>query len=175
MLNLLFHFYYCDAYQIWEIHYYFCDVSKYGIFNVILTVGTGIKNSGISEAFAELLNILHIPDILLPAVVFLMTQITTQVITNNAAASLNLPLALAIAQSRSLNPQMFGMIVAIASSAEFATPIGYQCNLLVQGPGGYSFMDYVKVGAPLNVLFFILSSVFIPLIWGMKSPNFQFV
>ena len=137
-----------------------------------LGVGTGIRNSGISEAFSELINAMNIPDIILPAIMFFITQTITQVITNNSAAATTLPLALALAQSRNLNSQMFGIIVAVASSSEFATPIGYQCNLIIQGPGGYGFLDYVKVGLPLNMIYFVLCSVFIPLIWGLREPNF---
>lgn len=137
-----------------------------------LGVGTGIRNSGISEAFSELINAMNIPDIILPGIMFFITQTITQVITNNSAAATTLPLALALAQSRNLNSQMFGIIVAVASSSEFATPIGYQCNLIIQGPGGYGFLDYVKVGLPLNIIYFVLCSVFIPLIWGLREPNF---
>ncbi|MFV0365458.1 MAG: SLC13 family permease [Mangrovibacterium sp.] len=96
---------------------------------------------------------------------YLMTNLFTEFITNNAAAALVFPIALAAANQLGVNPQPFLIAICIAASASFATPIGYQTNLLVQGLGNYKFMDYVKVGLPLNLIAFIISVVFIPLFW----------
>ncbi|KAL9654335.1 hypothetical protein ABK040_010364 [Willaertia magna] len=133
-------------------------------------IGQAIRQAGIGEAIAGVLY--NVPTIILPSLVFLICQIISAVITNNAAVVICLPIAMAIAEANKLNPRVFAMCTAIASSADFSTPIGYQTNLLVQGPGGYSFMDYVKVGLPLNIIYWILSSIFIPLIWGLETPNF---
>ncbi|KAL9646836.1 hypothetical protein ABK040_013697 [Willaertia magna] len=84
-----------------------------------LGIGVAIKNSGIAEGFAALLSVLNIPDFLLPAVMYLLTQTMTQVITNNAAVACTLPLAVSLAEARELNVKMMGMICAISASSEF--------------------------------------------------------
>ncbi|MGE4587142.1 MAG: SLC13 family permease [Mangrovibacterium sp.] len=96
---------------------------------------------------------------------YLLTNIFTEVITNNAAAALVFPIAYAASQQLQVDPKPFFITICIASSASFATPIGYQTNLLVQSIGNYRFGDYSKVGIPLNILAFIISVVVIPLIW----------
>jgi len=95
----------------------------------------------------------------------LATTLLTELITNNAAAALVFPIAMAAAQKAGLNPQPFVVAIAISASASFATPIGYQTNLMVQGPGGYRFSDFLKIGIPLNILFLMVSILVIPLVW----------
>ncbi|MBW8332753.1 MAG: SLC13 family permease [Prolixibacteraceae bacterium] len=100
------------------------------------------------------------------ACIFLITTIFTEVITNNAAAAIAFPVAMAAATQMGVDPKPFFVAIAIAASMSFATPIGYQTNLIVQGIGNYKFMDYVKVGLPLNILMFIISIILIPLFWS---------
>ncbi|KAG2382825.1 hypothetical protein C9374_004792 [Naegleria lovaniensis] len=135
-------------------------------------VGLAIKNSGFAEALAELVVYLNIPKEILPAIIFLVTQVCSAVITNTAAVSINLPLALAIAQANGLNERMFGIVVTVAASSDFTSPIGSTTNLVVQGPGSYKFFDFTKVGLPLNIIFLLISGTLIPVIWGMYTPNF---
>jgi len=97
--------------------------------------------------------------------VYLITTIFTEVITNNAAAAIVFPIALSAATQLGVNPKPFFVAIAVAASASFATPIGYQTNLLVQSIGNYKFKDYLKVGLPLNILVFIVSMFLIPLFW----------
>jgi len=99
------------------------------------------------------------------AVVYAVTLIVTELITNNAAAALMFPLALATSRDLSANPMPFIIAVMMAASAGFATPIGYQTNLMVYGPGGYRFSDYVKVGVPLDILVGIVTVGLAPLVW----------
>ncbi|MDP3180964.1 MAG: anion permease, partial [Bacteroidota bacterium] len=99
------------------------------------------------------------------ACIFLITTIFTEVITNNAAAAIAFPVALAAATQMGVDPKPFFVAIAIAASMSFATPIGYQTNLIVQGIGNYKFLDFVKVGLPLNILIFILSIILIPMFW----------
>ncbi len=99
------------------------------------------------------------------AAVYLVTTILTEVITNNAAAALVFPIAVAAAAQAGLDPKPFAVAVAIAASASFSTPIGYQTNLMVYGPGGYRFRDFLRIGIPLNILFMVVSLVVIPLVW----------
>jgi di/tricarboxylate transporter len=97
--------------------------------------------------------------------VIVLTSMSTHVLSNNATAILMLPIAISTAQSLGIDPKPFIIAVCFGASACFATPIGYQTNLLVYGPGGYRFSDYLKLGIPLNLLVLVLGSIFIPIIW----------
>ena len=99
------------------------------------------------------------------AALFLITNIFTELITNNAAAALAFPLALAVSERLGVNPLPFVVCICFAASSSFSTPIGYQTNLIVQGIGGYKFNDFVKVGLPLNIIVFLLSVILIPLFY----------
>jgi di/tricarboxylate transporter len=100
------------------------------------------------------------------AVVYLVTMLFTELITNNAAAVLVFPIALSTSQSLGVNFLPFAIAIMMAASASFSTPIGYQCNLMVYGPGGYRFTDYFRVGIPLNFLMAAVTIVIVPLVWG---------
>jgi di/tricarboxylate transporter len=99
------------------------------------------------------------------AALYIVTSIFTEIITNNAAAALIFPIALSAAQQMGVDPKPFFVVVAIAASTSFATPIGYQTNLIVQAIGNYKFTDYTKIGLPLNLISFLLSMILIPLFW----------
>ena len=101
------------------------------------------------------------------AALFLITNIFTELITNNAAAALAFPLALAVSEKLGANPMPFVVCVCFAASSSFSTPIGYQTNLIVQGVGGYKFTDFIKVGLPMNLIVFTLSVLLIPLFYHM--------
>lgn len=99
------------------------------------------------------------------AVVYGVTMVFTELITNNAAAVLVYPIALATSQKLGVSFLPFAVGIMMAASASFSTPIGYQTNLMVYGPGGYRFSDYFRVGIPLNLLMWALSTALIPWIW----------
>ena len=99
------------------------------------------------------------------ACLYLLTNLLTEILSNNAAAVLMATLALGIAESLGVDARPFLFTVAIAASASFATPIGYQTNTYVYGAGGYRFSDFAKVGAPLNLICFATSITIIPLVW----------
>ncbi|MGH7194532.1 MAG: SLC13 family permease [Candidatus Saccharimonadales bacterium] len=99
------------------------------------------------------------------AVVYLATLIATERITNNAAAALMVPMALATAMRLEVSAMPFVIVVMMAASAGFATPIGYQTNLMVYGPGGYRFSDYCKIGIPLDLLIGAITVAVAPLVW----------
>jgi di/tricarboxylate transporter len=84
--------------------------------------------------------------------VYLATMLLTELITNNAAAALVFPVALAAAEAAGIDVRAIAFTVMFAASASFATPIGYQTNLMVYGPGGYKFSDFIRVGVPLQLL-----------------------
>lgn len=97
--------------------------------------------------------------------VYLLTNLFTEVVTNNAAAALIFPIAFSAAEQLGVDYKPFMIAICIAASASFSSPIGYQTNLIVQGLGNYRFMDYVKIGLPLNLIAFVLSMFLIPVFW----------
>ena len=99
------------------------------------------------------------------AVIYGVTMLFTEIITNNAAAVLIFPIALSTAQQIGVSPIPFVFAIMMAASASFSTPIGYQTNLMVYGPGGYKFTDYFRVGSPLNLLMWLVSVIIIPRVW----------
>jgi di/tricarboxylate transporter len=99
------------------------------------------------------------------AVVYLVTMLFTELITNNAAAVLVFPIALATSGSLGVSFMPFAIAVMMAASASFSTPIGYQTNLMVYGPGGYHFTDYFRVGVPLNLLLCVVTVGLAPFVW----------
>ncbi|MFM7783563.1 MAG: SLC13 family permease, partial [Gammaproteobacteria bacterium] len=106
---------------------------------------------------------------LLLALTYLAVTVLTELITNNAAAMLMLPVVLALAESAGLNEVPFVVAVMFAASASFATPIGYQCNLMVYGPGGYRFSDFFRIGIPMNLLVAVVTIATIPLFWPLRA------
>lgn len=108
----------------------------------------------------------HLGPLALLAAICIATSLLTEVITNNAAAALVFPIAMSAAQNAGLDPKPFVIAIAISASASFATPIGYQTNLMVQGPGGYRFRDFLRIGLPLNILFTVVSIIVIPMVWA---------
>ena len=99
------------------------------------------------------------------AIVYGVTMLLTELLTNNAAAALMFPIAMATATSLSVYPLPFAIAVMLAASYGFATPIGYQTNLMVYGPGGYRFADYLRIGVPLDLLMGITAVCITPLVW----------
>ncbi|MBE9136598.1 SLC13 family permease [Nodosilinea sp. LEGE 07088] len=99
------------------------------------------------------------------AIVYGVTTILTEVITNNAAAAVVFPIALSLSQTLGVSFIPFVIAIMIAASASFSTPIGYQTNLMVYGPGGYKFTDFMRVGIPFNLTFWLLSMLIIPRIF----------
>jgi di/tricarboxylate transporter len=97
--------------------------------------------------------------------IIILTSICTHVLSNNATAVLLVPIAISTAVSLGVNPKPFIIGICFGASACYATPIGYQTNLLVYGPGRYRFLDYLKLGIPLNILVIVMGSIFIPMIW----------
>ena len=132
-------------------------------------LGTAMDKSGLAAAAAKLIlgvggqGNVHMA--LLGIV--LATVVTTELITNNAAAALVFPIAFASAQQLGVDPRPFAIAVAVAASNSFLTPIGYQTNTMVYGPGGYRFGDYIRVGAPLTITTVITTVVVIPWWWGL--------
>ena len=117
-------------------------------------IGKAIANSGIADIIATyMINSLDGFGIIgIIACIFFITSLYTEIITNNAAAALIFPIALSTATHMQVDPRPFMITIAIAASASFATPIGYQTNLMVYNPGGYKFGDFLKTGAIMNIM-----------------------
>ncbi len=131
-----------------------------------LAVGTALEKTGAARQIAENLITLagNSPWISL-AVVYGITLIVTELITNNAAAALMFPFAMDTARVLEVSYLPFVVAVMMAASAGFATPIGYQTNLMVYGPGGYRFSDYLKIGVPLDILIWVITVALAPWVW----------
>ena len=134
-------------------------------------IGAAMEASGLAQFIAQngVAWAGSLSPIVMLGIVYFMTVIFTTFITNNAAAVLMFPIALEAANVSGLNPLPFGVAVAIAASAEFTTPIGYQTNLMVMGPGGYKWMDYVRFGGPLTILAGLVAVLFCSFMYGPLS------
>ena len=118
-----------------------------------LALGTALAKTGVARAFADqLISISGGSAIGTLAAVYLVTFVLTELLSNATAAALVFPIAIAAAQSQGFDPKFAAVVVMVGASASFATPIGYQTNLMVQGPGGYRFIDFVRIGLPLGIL-----------------------
>lgn len=131
-------------------------------------ISKAMQNSGAAEALARTtINFAKgFGPIGIMAALYIITALSTEIITNNAAAAVVFPIALAAAQQLNIDPKPFFVTITIAASASFATPIGYQTNLIVQAIGNYKFTDYLKIGLPLNIIAFIVSMLLIPYFWS---------
>lgn len=131
-------------------------------------ISKGVQNSGLADMMASsLINVAKdIGPVTVLAVIYILTNILTEIITNNAAAAIMFPFALSAAHQMDVSPQPYFIAICIAASASFSTPIGYQTNLIVQGIGEYKFKDFLKIGLPLNLIIMILSILLIPLFWS---------
>jgi di/tricarboxylate transporter len=132
-----------------------------------LAVATALRKTGVAETIAALVvsSIQSLGPRGALLAVFLITMVFTELITNNAAAALIFPFAIAVAEHFGVSPRPFAVIVMYAASASFITPIGYQTNLMVFGPGGYKVGDFVRVGLPLSLLLCGLATLLVPMIW----------
>jgi di/tricarboxylate transporter len=132
-----------------------------------IALGAAMEKTGASKFYAEafLQIFADVGPIGVLSVIILLTSISTQLLSNNATAILLLPIAISTALGLGLSPKPFVIAVCFGASACFATPIGYQTNLLVYGPGGYRFSDYLKLGIPLNIIVLLMGSWFIPMLW----------
>lgn len=133
----------------------------------MLMVGMGLERAGSVElivGFVEPL-LAGAPTFVVILSVYLLASALTEMVTNNAVAVILTPIAMQLAIALGLDPRPLVVTVMFAASAAFSTPIGYQTNTLVYGPGGYKFTDFTRVGLPMNVLLALSASVVIPMIW----------
>ncbi len=135
----------------------------------MLAIGSGLQNSGavdlIVSGVAPVLE--TFPPFVIIWAIFLLTSVLTELVTNNAVAVVVTPIAIGLAAAIGADPRPLVVAVMVAASASFSTPIGYQTNTLVYGPGGYKFTDFMRVGIPLNLSIGLIAAALIPLIWPL--------
>jgi di/tricarboxylate transporter len=135
----------------------------------LIPLGTAMDKSGTTEWLANHLVQVggNLSGYWVLTFFYLITSILTEILSNNAAVVLMLPVAVGVAKSLSLNPLAFMFAVTFAASNSYMTPIGYQTNTMVYGPGGYKFLDFTRVGVPLNIILTILTPLLIIWLYGL--------
>ena len=138
----------------------------------MLALGQAMDSTGASLLIAESMTGLvgqfapaHLQNVIMLALIYVITSTFTEFLSNNAAVALMVPIALGIAVTLGVDPRPFVVASCIAASASFATPIGYQTNTYVYGVGGYRFFDFTKVGLPLNIICFAVTVAVVPIFW----------
>ena len=135
----------------------------------MLALGTALETTGAAALIVDSIagHIGHLHPLITLAAIYIITSALTEFVSNNATAILMTPIAIGLAASLGVDARPFVVAVMFAASASFATPIGYQTNTLVYAAGGYRFTDFARVGLPLNILFFAVSMLVIPLFWPL--------
>lgn len=147
----------------------FVDGRLLAMIFAMLIVGEGLSSSGAVQLLvghvAPVMD--GLPPMLMIMVVYLLGMVMTEFLSNNAVAVIYTPIAIELAQQLGVDPRPFVVAVMFSATLAFATPIGYQTNMMVYGPGGYRFTDFTRVGLPLNIITWLLCSALIPLIWPL--------
>jgi di/tricarboxylate transporter len=135
----------------------------------VIPLGLALQETGGADLLADLFVLAApgLPAIVVLGLMYVVTAVLTNVISNNASVVLMIPVAVEAAQQLGANAFAFVLSVTFAASTAFMTPVGYQTNLLVYGPGGYRFTDYLKAGAPLQAIFAVVTTLGIAYFWGL--------
>lgn len=147
----------------------FVDGRLLALIFSMLAIGAALESSGAVRLIAEAIapSLTGLPPFVLVWAIYLLTSVLTELVSNNAVAVVVTPIAVGLAQAIGVDPRPLVVAVMVAASASFATPIGYQTNMLVYGPGGYKFTDFLRVGIPLNLSIGLLASALIPYLWPL--------
>jgi di/tricarboxylate transporter len=134
----------------------------------ILPLGIAMNKSGAAGFIAERAvgMVGDMGPVAVLAVVYLMTSVMTDTMSNNAAAVLLAPIAISTAEQIGVDPRPLLMAITFAASTGFSTPVGYQTNTMIYNPGGYKYTDFLRTGVPLSILFWILSVIYVPRFWS---------
>lgn len=142
------------------------DFTVITVIAASFSLGAAMTKTGAADAIAgSLLFSSDLSPWVVLALLYILTVVFTELITNNAAAILMFPIAISVAEQLGVNYLPFVIAIMFAASASFITPIGYQTNLMVMGPGGYHSKDYLRIGLPMSVITAVCSITLIPLIW----------
>ena len=147
----------------------FIDGRLLAMIFAMLAVGEGLDRSGAVGLIVGAVRpwMEGLSPFLMILCVYFLGVVLTEFLSNNAVAVVYTPIAMELATSMGLDPRPFAVAVMFSATLAFATPVGYQTNMMVYGPGGYKFSDYMKIGIPLNFITGILASFMIPLIWPL--------
>lgn len=135
----------------------------------MIPVGIALENTGGAELLAELAvdSAEYLPALAVLYIFYATTMILTELISNNASVVVMVPIGISTALSLGLDPKAFVLAIMFAASTAFTTPVGYQTNTMIYGPGGYRFIDFPRVGGPLNLILLIVTPLYIWFIWGL--------
>ncbi len=135
----------------------------------IIPLGLALKRTGGAELLADLatMSANYVPPLLVLMIFYLVTVLLAEFISHSAAVVVMVPVGVATAVSLGLDPRAFILASMFAASMSFSTPVGYQTNTMVYGPGGYKFLDFTRVGAPLTLLMAVFTPIYIYLLWGL--------
>ena len=147
----------------------FIDGRLLALILAMLAIGAALEHSGAVTLVVTWAapRIEGLSPILIIWMIYLLTSMLTEMVSNNAVAVVVTPVAIGLAQALGVDARPLVVAVMVAASASFATPIGYQTNMMVYGPGGYKFTDFIKVGLPLNLSIGALASLLIPYLWPL--------
>ena len=147
------------------------------LIGCLIPLGIAIQSSGTAKMIGDIMvNLLrfvpvHQQAIFLLAMVYLVAMIFTEVSSNAATAIIMTPITIEASTNLGLDPRPFIFAICFAASASFITPIGYQTNLMVYGPGGYKFSDYIRVGLPLSITLWVMAVILIPILWPFTPAS----
>jgi di/tricarboxylate transporter len=147
----------------------FVDGRLLALIFSMLVVGVALDQSGAARLIVAQIEpfLTNLPPVLVIFCVYALASTMTELVSNNAVGVIFTPIAIELGVALGLDPRGLVVAVMFAASAAFSTPIGYQTNMLVYGPGGYRFTDYLRVGIPLNITLGIVASLLIPLLWPL--------
>ena len=147
----------------------FIDGRLLALILAMLAIGAALEHSGAVTLVVTWAapRIEGLSPILIIWMIYLLTSMLTEMVSNNAVAVVVTPVAIGLAQALGVDARPLVVAVMVAASASFATPIGYQTNMMVYGPGGYKFTDFIKVGLPLNLSIGALALLLIPYLWPL--------
>ena len=147
----------------------FIDGRLLALIFAMLAVGAALESAGSVRLVVDAITpyLATLSPVLLVLAVYALTSFLTELVTNNAVAVILTPIVIALGVSLGIDPRGLVVAVMMGASASFATPIGYQTNTLVYGPGGYRFTDFLRIGIPMNLLLAVVAAVFIPVFWPL--------
>jgi di/tricarboxylate transporter len=136
----------------------------------VIPLGLALERSGgadlLAQFAAQAAN--YVPSLLVLSIFYIVAMLLTELISNNATVVVLVPVAIASAEALGLDARAFILAIMFAASTSFSSPVGYQTNTMVYGPGGYKFLDFLRVGGPLNLILAIVTPIYIYLLWGLK-------
>jgi di/tricarboxylate transporter len=135
----------------------------------LIPLGLALENTGGAQLLADLAvqAAAYVAPLIVLGIFYLTAMILTELISNNATVVVMVPVAVTTAETLGLDPRAFILAIMFAASTSFSTPVGYQTNTMIYGPGGYKFLDFTRVGLPLNLLLAVVTPLYIYLVWGL--------